>query len=221
MYRKYIHQLCILTIHRDHPNKKSLFELLVSFEQTQDQMVSLLLDALVDDEEANRRVTLHGLRLIDRVFNVGSVIRNLTSVLAKVSQQTRMDLVKLAFEIVPESQHKSLIADLAVLMTNNRELMASPVLTMSSRVEIEDLNLRSELVDSALKNLSKHAPIETLRFLFSTVPTTKSLELYESLRQHTDTAELTRMRVFDLFIGKVYLYIIVSHIREQKLYQLN
>ncbi|KAF8943507.1 Fanconi anemia group D2 protein [Haplosporangium gracile] len=182
-------------------NGESLVRILLSIDIIQSGLMEALLErifAFLSDEEKESptpKLILQQMRWLNNIIEPAQLSAKLLEVIGVSSVAIQRDIITSLPEIVPDSEHKTVVLGLFELMESSSELMV-PILDALSNLNLQSdmlVNARNHVMDKLISAELDDLPI-VIKFLLQTVEPENVGEVIETIRQKLDFRSINKLQ---------------------------
>ncbi|KAF9150212.1 Fanconi anemia group D2 protein [Linnemannia schmuckeri] len=182
-------------------NGESLVRILLSIDIIQPGLMEALLErifAFLSDEEKESptpKLILQQMRWLNNIIEPAQLSAKLLEVIGVSSVAIQRDIITSLPEIVPDSEHKTVVLGLFELMESSSELMV-PILDALSNLNLQSdmlVNARNHVMDKLISAELDDLPI-VIKFLLQTVEPENVGEVIETIRQKLDFRSINKLQ---------------------------
>ncbi|KAF9082104.1 Fanconi anemia group D2 protein [Mortierella sp. AD031] len=182
-------------------NGESLIRILLSIDIIQPGLMEALLERifgfLSDDEKESPipKLILQQMKWLNNIIEPAQLSAKLLEVIGVSSISVQRDIITSLPEIVPDSEHKTVVLGLFELMENTSELMV-PILDALSNLNLQSdmlVNARNHVMDKLISAELDDLPI-VIKFLLQTVEPDNVGEVIETIRQKLDFRSINKLQ---------------------------
>ncbi|KAG0082666.1 Fanconi anemia group D2 protein, partial [Podila epicladia] len=180
---------------------ESLIRILLSIDIIQPGLMEALLDRILgylnegDGDSPTPKIILQQLKWLNNVNQPAQLTAKLLEVISISPVSIQRDIIVALPEIVPDSEHKTIVDGLVELMESSSELLVAILDALSN------LNLHADILINARDNVMdklESAELDDLpiviKFLLQTVEPDTVGEVIETLRQNLDFKSISRLQ---------------------------
>ncbi|KAF9911840.1 Fanconi anemia group D2 protein [Linnemannia zychae] len=182
-------------------NGESLIRILLSIDVIQPGLMEALLERIfgfLGDEEKESptpKLILQQMRWLNNIIEPAQLSAKLLEVIGVSSVTIQRDIITSLPEIVPDSEHKTVVLGLFELMESSSELMV-PILDALSNLNLQSdmlINARNHVMGKLISAELDDLPI-VIKFLLQTVEPENVGEVIETIRQKLDFRSINKLQ---------------------------
>ncbi|KAG0275935.1 Fanconi anemia group D2 protein [Linnemannia exigua] len=182
-------------------NSESLIRILLSIDIIQPGLMEALLERIfgfLSDEEKESptpKLILQQMRWLNNIIEPAQLSAKLLEVIGVSSVTIQRDIITSLPEIVPDSEHKTVVLGLFELMESSSELMV-PILDALSNLNLQSdmlVNARNHVLDKLISAELDDLPV-VIKFLLQTVEPENVGDVIETIRQKLDFRSINKLQ---------------------------
>ncbi|KAF9341448.1 Fanconi anemia group D2 protein [Linnemannia elongata] len=182
-------------------NGESLVRILLSIDIIQQGLMEALLERIygfLSDEEKESsipKLILQQMRWLNNIIEPAQLSAKLLEVIGVSSVTIQRDIITSLPEIVPDSEHKTVVLGLFELMESSSELMV-PILDALSNLNLQSdmlVNARNHVMNKLISAELDDLPI-VIKFLLQTVEPDNVGDVIETIRQKLDFRSINKLQ---------------------------
>ncbi|KAK3841792.1 MAG: Fanconi anemia protein FANCD2 [Linnemannia gamsii] len=182
-------------------NSESLIRILLSIDIIQPGLMEALLERIfgfLSDEEkelSTPKLILQQMRWLNNIIEPAQLSAKLLEVIGVSSVTIQRDIITSLPEIVPDSEHKTVVLGLFELMESSSELMV-PILDALSNLNLQSdmlVNARNHVLDKLISAELDDLPV-VIKFLLQTVEPENVGDVIETIRQKLDFRSINKLQ---------------------------
>ncbi|KAI8597408.1 Fanconi anaemia protein FANCD2 [Dissophora ornata] len=182
-------------------SSESLMRMLLSIDALQPGLMEALLDRIfgfMNEDESDSRIPkllLQQLKWLNNIIQPEQLSAKLLEVISISPVSIQRDIITSLPEIVPDSEHKTVVLGLVELMGSSSELMV-PILDALSNLNLQSdmlVNTRSHVMDKLESAELDDLPI-VIKFLLQTVEPDTVGDMIETIRANLDFGSINKLQ---------------------------
>ncbi|KAK3837824.1 MAG: Fanconi anemia protein FANCD2 [Linnemannia elongata] len=182
-------------------NGESLVRILLSIDIIQPGLMETLLERIfgfLSDEEKESttpKLILQQMRWLNNIIEPAQLSAKLLEVIGVSSVTIQRDIITSLPEIVPDSEHKTVVLGLFELMESSSELMV-PILDALSNLNLQSdmlVNARNHVMNKLVSAELDDLPV-VIKFLLQTVEPDNVGDVIETIRQKLDFRSINKLQ---------------------------